>query len=74
MSDDELLRFCKRARELMMVVYSSVHGELNEGTRKEYLSAQLEQPDNNLVLYVLLRAADRFRTGPSALPLEMRLR
>jgi len=60
-SHEEIKLFCKNALYLRLIRTSSLGHEYGKDTAQtEAMANALEDPDNNLVYYFLLRAADRF--------------
>ncbi|XP_062506517.1 NEDD8-activating enzyme E1 regulatory subunit-like [Corticium candelabrum] len=67
-SGDEIMMFCKNSRFLRVVRCRALSEEYNVSTAKrEELGMHLEMADD-LVYYVLLRAAERFRDEHQRLP------
>lgn len=60
-SPDTVKKFCKNARFLRLIRFRSLEQEFApETARVSKLASELENPENNLSFYVLLRAVDRF--------------
>ncbi|EFA84738.1 amyloid beta precursor protein-binding protein 1 [Heterostelium album PN500] len=54
-------KFCKNVRFLNLVRYRSLVDEFTPATaRSAYMISELEQPDSNLVFYIVLRAVEKF--------------
>jgi len=58
-SPDLVKKFCKNTRFLTIVRYKSL-SEAYEKPNTATIISELEQPDNNMVYYIVLRAIDKF--------------
>ncbi|KYQ90227.1 amyloid beta precursor protein-binding protein 1 [Tieghemostelium lacteum] len=54
-------KFCKNARFLHLARYRSLNEERTQ-PRTQVITGELEQPDNLMVFYIVLRAVDKFFT------------
>ncbi|KAI8822931.1 ThiF family protein [Fimicolochytrium jonesii] len=71
-STPDIDRFCKNAAHLRLIRYSSIHEEYaHTSPGLKQLGNWLSDPDDNIVWYVLFRAAERFRAVNGRYPGEL---
>ncbi|CAG8583865.1 9486_t:CDS:10 [Acaulospora morrowiae] len=58
--DDEIDSFCKNAAHIKVIRYRSLQEEYISDPKKVELEQWLQDPQDNIIHYVLLRAVDRF--------------
>ncbi|CAG9583205.1 unnamed protein product [Danaus chrysippus] len=69
-SDAEVKLFCRHAHDLHLIRGSNISSEYQMGTVASYIAGYLEEPDVMMVHYILLRAADMFRSEHCRAPGE----
>nr|CAG8454704.1 3211_t:CDS:10 [Entrophospora candida] len=59
-SDDQVENFCKNAAHIKVIRYRSLQEEYINDPKKNEIEQWLEDSDNNIVYYILIRAINRF--------------